>query len=68
MSQVGYLDLDLVLFIFFAENSHILLKIYFIPILLTLMNLVTLKLLVNNQLNSSLWQIIVTHELKLKST
>ena len=36
----------------------ILLKIYVIPILLTFMYLVALNLLVNNQLNSSLRQII----------
>jgi hypothetical protein len=46
---------DSELFILFAENSQILLKIYVIPILLTFMNLVALNLLVNNQLNSSLW-------------
>ena len=48
---------------FFAENSHILLKISVIPILLTCMYLVALKLLLNNQLNSSLRHIIVTLDL-----
>ena len=40
------------LFILFAENSQILLKISVIPILLTFMYLVALNLWVNNQLNS----------------
>ena len=52
---------DLELFILFAENSQIFLKISVIPILLTLIYLVALYLLVNNQLNSSLWHIIVTN-------
>ena len=46
----------------FAENSQILLKISVIPILLTFNYLVALYLWVNNQLNSSLWHIIVTYE------
>ena len=54
MSQVGCLLTDSDLFILFAENSQILLKIYVIPILLTFMYLVALNLLVNNQINSSL--------------
>ena len=41
------------LFILFAENSQIHLKIFAIPILLTFIYLVALNLLVNNQLNSS---------------
>ena len=50
------------LFILFAENSQILLKISVIPILLTFIHLVALNLLVNNQLNSSsnsthVWQL-----------
>ena len=44
---------DSELFILFAENSQILLKISVIPILLTFIYLVALNLLVNNQLNSS---------------
>jgi hypothetical protein len=53
------------IFNLFAENSQILLKTSVIPILLTFMYLVALNLLVNNtqfivELNSSLWQIIVT--------
>ena len=48
------------LFILFAENYQILLKISVIPILLTSIYLVALNLLVNNQLNSSLRHIIVT--------
>ena len=54
MSWVGCLLTDSELFISFAENSQILLKIYVIPILLTFIYLVALSLLVNNQLNSSL--------------
>ena len=54
MSWVGCLLTDLDLFILFAENSQILLKIFVIPVLLTFMYLVALNLLVNNQLNSSL--------------
>ena len=50
------------LFILFAINSQILLKISVIPILLTFIYLVALKLLVNYQLNSSLRYIIVTQE------
>ena len=67
MSWVGYLLKDSELFILFAENSKILLKISVIPILLTFIYLVALKvskqptqLIV--QLNSSLWDIIVTKE------
>ena len=60
MSWVGCLPTDSELFILFAENSQILLKIYVIPILLTFIYLVALNLLVNNQLNSSLRHIIVT--------
>ena len=51
---------DSELFILFAENSQILLKISVIPILLTFIYLVALILLVNNQLNSSLRHMIVT--------
>ena len=40
------------LFILFAENSQILLKISIISILLTFMYLVAPNLLVNNQLSS----------------
>ena len=54
VSWVDCLMTDLVLFILFAENSQILLKIFVIPILLTFIYLVALNLLVNNQLNSSL--------------
>ena len=43
-----------------AENSQIFLKIFVISILLTFIYLVALYLLVSNQLNSSLWNIIVT--------
>ena len=53
MSWVGCLLKDSKLFILFAENSQILLKISVIPILLTIIYLVALNLLVNNQLNSS---------------
>ena len=60
MSRVGFLLKDSELFILFAENSQILLKISVIPILLTFIYHVALNLLVNNQLNSSLWHIIVT--------
>ena len=45
MSWVGGLLKDSELFILFAENSQILLKISFIPILLTFIYLVTLNLL-----------------------
>ena len=54
MSWVGCLLKDSELFILFAENSQILLKISVIPILLTFIYLVVLNLLVNNQLNTSL--------------
>ena len=54
MGSVGCLPPDSELFILFAENSQILLKISVIPILLTVMYLVALNLLVNNQLNSFL--------------
>ena len=53
MSWVGYLLKDSELFILFAENSQILLKISVIPILLTFIYLVALYLLVNNQVNLS---------------
>ena len=53
MSWVGCLLKDAELFILFAENSQILLKISVIPNLLTFMYLVALNLLLNNQLNSS---------------
>ena len=53
MSLVGYLLKDSELFILFAENRQILLKISVIPILLAFIYLVALYLLVNNQLNSS---------------
>ena len=53
MSWVGCLLTDSELFILFAENSQILLKISVIHILLTFIYLVELNLLVNNQLNSS---------------
>ena len=58
MSWVSCLLKDSELFILFAENSQILLKISVIHILLTFIYLVALNLLVNNQLNSSLRQII----------
>ena len=51
-SWVQRLLKDSELFILFAENSQILLKISVIPILLTFIYLVELNLLVNNQLNS----------------
>ena len=60
MSWVGCLLKDSEIFVLFAENSQILLKISVIPILLTFMYLVALNLLVNNQLNSSLRHMIVT--------
>jgi len=53
MSWFGCLLPDSELFILFAENNQILLKISVIPILLTFMYLVALNLLANNQLNSS---------------
>ena len=53
MSWFGCLQRDSELFILFAENSQILLKISVIPILLTFIYLVALNLLVNNHLNSS---------------
>ena len=53
MSWVGCLLKDSKLFILFAENNQILLKIYVIPNLLTFIYLVAHTLLVNNQLNSS---------------
>ena len=59
MSWVGCLQKDSELFILFAENSQILLKIYFNAILLSFIYLVAFNLLVNNQLNSSLLHIIV---------
>ena len=60
MCWVGYLLKDSELFILFAENSQILLKISVIPILVTFIYLVELNLLLNNQLNSSLRHILVT--------
>ena len=60
MSWVDCLLKDSELFILFAENSQILLKISVIKIIWTFIYLVALNLLVNNQLNSSLRQIIVT--------
>ena len=53
MSWVGCLLKDSELFILFAENSQILLKISVITILLSFMYLVAPNLFVNNQLNSS---------------
>ena len=53
MSWVGCLLKDSDLFVLFAENSQVLLKISVIPILLTFIYLVAINLLVNNQLNSS---------------
>ena len=53
LSWVSCLLKDSKIFILFAENSQILLKISVIPIILTFMYLVALNLLVNNQLNSS---------------
>ena len=58
MSRVGCLLTESELFILFTENSQILLKISVIHILLTFIYLVAFYLLVNNQLNLSLWQII----------
>ena len=60
MSWVGCLPKDSELFILFAGNSQIFLKISVIPILLTFIYLVALNMLVNNHLNSSLRHIIVT--------
>ena len=48
MSWVGYLLKDSELFILFAENSQILLKISVIPILLTFIYLVALNLSVSS--------------------
>ena len=59
MSWVGCLLKDSELFILFAENSQILLKISVIPILLTFIYLVALNLLVNNYRPTQL--IIVAH-------
>ena len=52
MSWVGCLLIDSVLFILFAENSQILLKISVTPILLIFIYLVALNLSINNLLNS----------------
>ena len=52
MSWDGCLLKDSEFFVFFAENSQILLKISVIPFLLTFMYLVALNMFVNNQLNS----------------
>ena len=60
MSWVGCLLKDSELFILFADNSQIRLKISVIPILLNFIYLVALNLLVNNQLNLSLRHLIVT--------
>ena len=66
MSCVGCLLPDSELFILFAENSQILLKIFVIPILLTFTYLVALDLLINKQthlivqLDPSLRHLIVT--------
>ena len=57
MCWVGCLVTDSDLFILFAENSQILLKISVIPILLTVIYLVALNLLINN--HSWTQQIIV---------
>ena len=59
MSWVGCLLKDSELFILFAENSQIILKIFLTTIFLTFIYLVALNLLANNQLNSSMWHIIV---------
>ena len=64
MSWLGCLLTDSELFILFAENSQILLKIFVIPILLTFMYLVALNLLVNNQLNSRGTQLIIAAEIR----
>ena len=53
MSWVDLLLKDSELFILFAENSQILLKISGIPILFTFMHLVAHNRSINNQLNSS---------------
>ena len=60
MSWVGCFLKDSELFIVFAKNSRILLKISVNPIILNFMYLIALNLLVNNQLNSSLRHINVT--------
>ena len=54
---------DSELFILFAENSQILLKISVIPIFLTFIYLIA-----NNQLNSSLRHIIVTFVIRRKKS
>ena len=65
MSSVGCLLKESELFILFAENSQILLKISIIPILLTFVYLVALESVSKQptqlivQLNSSLRQVIV---------
>jgi len=48
MSWVGCLLKDSEIFILFAENSQILLKISVTPILLTFIHLIAHNLLVNN--------------------
>ena len=53
MSWVGRLLKDSEIFILFADNNQILLKISVIPILLTFMYLVALNLLIKNHLNST---------------
>ena len=69
MSWVGCLLTDSELFMLYMqlENSQILLKISVIPIPLTFMHLVALNLVVNNQLNSSLWQKLGTKVSKAKA-
>ena len=68
MSWVGCLQKDSELFILFARNSQILLKISVIPILLIFIYLVALNLLIKQptqlivQLNSSFRRIIVSNE------
>ena len=68
MSVAGCLLTDSDLFILFEESSQIPLKISAFSILLTFIYLVELNPLVNNQLNSSLWPIIVTHEFWIVTT
>ena len=59
MSGVGCLLKDSELFILFAENSQILLKIYVISIPSTFIYLVALNLVVNNQSNHRPTQLII---------
>ena len=60
MGWIGCLLKGSELLILFEDNCQIFLKISLIPIFLTFIYPVALNLLVNNQLNSSLRQIIVT--------